>query len=108
MPDGLITVFRRQWVGIFGWWQATYMLSAVSHLALGTPSAVAQAVNDLTLFGQYLVRHPHLPWITGEPDAWSDFFWGHPKEQDISRPLPDPVTYLGAAAALLIGACQTE
>jgi hypothetical protein len=102
MPDGLVVLFRRQGIGIFGWWLGTYLLRAVRDLALGGHSAVTQAVSDLTLFGQYLVSNPRLPWITGEPDAWSEFFWGHPREQDIPRPLPDPVTYLGAAAALLI------
>jgi NACHT domain len=102
MPNGLITLFQRQWIGILGWWQGAYLLNAVGSLALGGPDAVSKATSDLAVLGRYLVDHPRLPWIAGEPDAWSEFFWGHPVEQDIPRLCPGPVAYLGAAATLLI------
>ncbi len=104
MPSGMVTLLRRQWIGIFGWWQAAYLHHSVRDIVLGTRSAVVSATDDLGVVGRYILDHPQLPWVTGEPDAWTEFFWGHPVMEDIPRPCPPPVVYLGAAATLLIAA----
>ena len=102
MPDGPLVLFKRHWIGIFGWWLGAYLPDAVCDLSLGTTGPASSARADLAAFGRFLLEHPRLPWITGEPNAWSEFFWGHAVEQQMPRPLPDPITYLGAAATLLI------
>jgi hypothetical protein len=55
--------------------------------------------------GRYLAECPELPWVPGEPDAWSgSFYWNDEPDGNGTYPFPsfDETAYLGAAATLLM------
>ena len=90
MPDGPLVLFKRHWIGIFGWWLGAYLPDAVCDLSLGTTGPASSARADLAAFGRFLLEHPRLPWITGEPNAWSEFFWGTRRRAADATTSPGP------------------
>jgi hypothetical protein len=110
LPGGLLPLFQGQSIGIGESAIAPYLMTQVRAVALGWYGSAAtpdldspdRPVADLADFGYYLLNHPRLPWVTGSPMEWLDFFRRDLPEHEVQRPDLDSATYLGAAATLLI------
>jgi hypothetical protein len=100
MPGGLLALVQVQPTRVFGISCAPHLLSLVSKLTYN--KIASTEVGDLTRAGHYLKRHPRPPWVNGKAYPFSNMIReGAPSPYNLPEPL-DPVTYLGAAAILLI------
>jgi hypothetical protein len=109
MPGELTALFRQQAQVLFGTTWVAYMPNMITSLALGWgepgPDDSEPGTHEGEVFaavGQHLISHPGPPWVHGRLHTWANYFWGHPARRDTSQLTLEPVTYLGAAATLLI------
>jgi len=101
----LTDLFQSYNVGVFDSTWAAYLPTTVTGIVLGwkdQADELAVSIDELAEVGRYLTRYPQPPWVSKVGSSWTEFFWGHPKDQDILIPDPDPLFYLGAAAVTLI------
>ena len=110
MDGGFLPFLQAQPMEIFGILWGSVLVSDVNWLAHGTsetmypggPVVVSKACRDLAAVGRYLLANPRPPWVTDSAQPWTGFNWDKPAEVGPPPPRLDPVTYLGAAATLLI------
>jgi NACHT domain len=116
MHGGLLPLLQIQPTEIFDIRWGSYLVSHAYHLARGWSQPfypggqdfVSKANSDFGAVGRYLLGHPNPPWVTGIVQGLSGFNWEPDARARGDSPLLDPITYLGAAATLLISAECTE
>ncbi len=116
MHGGLLSLLQVQPTEIFDIRWGSYLVSHAYHLARGWSQAfypggqdfVSKANSDFGAVGRYLLDHPNPPWITGIAQGLSGFNWEPDDRASGDNPVLGPITYLGAAATLLISAECTE
>jgi len=111
MDGGFLPFLQAQSMDIFGILWGSVLVSDVNWLAHGGtsetmypggPAIVAKARRDLAAVGRHLLANPRPPWVTDPAQPWTGFNWDKPTEASLPPPRLDPVTYLGAAATLII------
>ncbi len=99
MTGGLLPFLQVQPTGIFDLTWASPLVSSVLSLTYGV--ADSGDLEDFASVGGHITRNPNLPWIKGPAQALSSYDrkeW----EPATSRPELDLMSYLGAAAVLLM------
>jgi hypothetical protein len=99
MTGGLLPFLQAQPTGIFDLIWASPLVSSVLSLTYGV--ADSGDLEDFASVGGHINRNPNLPWIKGPAQTLSSYDreeW----EPAISRPELDLMSYLGAAAVLLM------
>lgn len=114
MPGGILPLVQVQSTRIFNIHWASHLVGAVVQLAQG-PSYASGAeylsgeLEKFAAVGRFLIENPKLPWVHGPAQAWWDYHSWKDEEGERAPSFPlDPVTYLGAAAILLISSEDTE
>jgi hypothetical protein len=106
MPGGLSPLLQSTPESIFQQGEEIYLLEEVLIAVRGTaremdPARAREATASLTAVGRHLITSPKPPWVTGYSfDTVYHYQVG--TESARNQIMPDPVTYLGVAAAVLI------
>jgi hypothetical protein len=102
MTGGLLPLLQPQHIGFFGATWVPYLISRFFSVA-NEDLIAADSAAELKAVGDYIIRHPAIPWTREGALPWSQFTHSEPPIR-LAQTQPDPITYLGGAAIMFISA----